>query len=192
LTGAYRLGKRPIRQLASDLLGLSISTGMIARLERQGAAELEAPVEELRRYVRTAAVAHIDETSWRQGRDKAWLWGAVTNLVTVLTIATSRGAEVAKGILGTAAAKVVVSDRFKGYAWVKRRQFCWAHRNRDLQAMIDRGGASRPRSVGGCWGIPSGCSDGGTGSGTGRWPGPPCSPEWPSCGSPSGTTWVVG
>ena len=78
LAGAYRLGKRPIRQLAFDLLGLSISTGMICRLERQAAAELEAPVEELREYVREAAVAHIDETSWWQGRDKMWLWAAVT------------------------------------------------------------------------------------------------------------------
>src|SRR3954449_12529823 len=61
LAGAYRLGKRPIRQLASDLLGLSISAGMICRLERQAAAEWEAPVEELRWHVRTAASAHIDE-----------------------------------------------------------------------------------------------------------------------------------
>src|SRR5580693_4380678 len=45
LAGGYRLGKRPIRQLAFDLLGLTISTGMICRLERQAAAELEAPVE---------------------------------------------------------------------------------------------------------------------------------------------------
>src|SRR5262245_16206502 len=51
LAGAYRLGKRPIRQLVSDLLGLSISIGMIARLERQGAAELEAPVQEIREHV---------------------------------------------------------------------------------------------------------------------------------------------
>src|SRR5918997_7193301 len=57
LAGAYRLGKRPIRQLTFDLLGLSISVGMICRLERQAADELEAPVEELRRFVRTAAVA---------------------------------------------------------------------------------------------------------------------------------------
>src|SRR3712207_8834627 len=63
LAGAYRLGKRPIRQLAHDLLGLSISTGMIARLERQAATELEAPVEELRQHVRDAAWASIDETS---------------------------------------------------------------------------------------------------------------------------------
>ncbi len=70
LVGAYRLGKRPARQLASDLLGLSISIGMICRLERQGAAELEAPVEELREHVQEAASAHIDETSWWQGRGK--------------------------------------------------------------------------------------------------------------------------
>src|SRR4051812_8095417 len=80
MAGAYRLGRRPIRQLAFDLLGLSISVGMICRLERQAAAELEAPVEELREYVREAAVAHIDETSWWQGRDKMWLWAAVTRL----------------------------------------------------------------------------------------------------------------
>jgi transposase len=142
LAGGYRLGKRPIRQLVFDLLGLTISTGMIARLERQGAAELAAPVEELRQYVRDAGSAHIDETSWWQGQDKAWLWGAVTSLVTVFTIATSRGAEVAKGMLGTAASKVVTCDRFKSYTWVKRRQFCWAHLRRDFQAMIDRGGES--------------------------------------------------
>ena len=138
--GNYRLGKRPIRQMASDLYGLSISTGMICRLERQGAAELEAPTEELRQYARDAASTHIDETSWKQGRDKAWLWVAVTELVTVFTIAPSRGAEVARAMLGTAARKVVICDRLKSYAWIKRRQYCWAHLRRDFQAMIDRGG----------------------------------------------------
>jgi transposase len=142
LAGGYRLGKRPIRQLAFDLLGLSISVGMICRLERQSADELEAPVEELRQYVREAAVAHIDETSWWQGRDKMWLWAAVTRLVTVFVIAPSRGADVAKEMLGTDAKKVVISDRLKSYAWIKRHQFCWAHLDRDFQAMIDRGGES--------------------------------------------------
>jgi transposase len=140
LAGAYRLGKRPIRQLASDLLGLSISAGMICRLERQGGAELEAPVAGLREHVRTATSAHSEETSWWQGQDKMWLWAAMTKGATVFTIAKSRGAEVARGLLGTDRRKVVISDRFKSYAWVKRRQFCWAHLRRDFQAMIDRGG----------------------------------------------------
>jgi transposase len=142
LAGGYRLGKRPVRQLAFDLLGLSISTGMISRLERQAADVLEAPVKELRRYVRDAASTHIDETSWKQGRDRAWLWGVVTQFVTVFAIATSRGADVAKDLLGTDRRKVVISDRFKSYTWIKRRQFCWAHLDRDFQAMVDRGGES--------------------------------------------------
>src|SRR5512147_1713684 len=142
LAGAYRLGKRPIRQVVCDLLGLSISTGMISRLERQAADVLEAPVAELRQHVRDADSAHIDETSWKQGRDKAWLWAVVTRFVTAFAIATSRGAEVAKNLLGTDRRKVVISDRFKGYIWIKRRQFCWAHLDRDFQAMIDRGGES--------------------------------------------------
>jgi transposase len=87
-------------------------------------------------------VAHIDETSWWQGRDKMWLWGAVTRAVTVFTIAPSRGAEVARDILGTDARKVVISDRLKSYGWIKRRQYCWAHLDRDFQAMVDRGGES--------------------------------------------------
>jgi transposase len=142
LAGAYRLGKRPIRRLASDLLGLSASTGMICRLERQAAAELATPVEQLHEHVRDAASAHIDETSWKQGRARAWLWAVVTPWVTVFAIATSRGADVARGLLGTDRRKVVVSDRFKSYTWIKRRQFCWAHLDRDFQAMVDRGGES--------------------------------------------------
>jgi transposase len=66
----------------------------------------------------------------------------VTRWVTVFAIATSRGADVAKDLLGTDRRKVVLSDRLKSDNWIKRRQFCWAHLNRDFQAMIDRGGSS--------------------------------------------------
>jgi transposase len=140
LAGAYRLGKRPVQQLALDLLGRSISTGMTCRLGRRGAADLEAPAQGLREHVRTAASAHIDETSWWQGRGKMWLWAAMTKSATVFTIARSRGADIARGLLGTDAREVVVSDRSKGYGWIKRRRFCWAHLRRDFRARIDRGG----------------------------------------------------
>ena len=138
--GAYRLGKRPVRQSALDLPGLSIPTGMIGRPGRRGAAEPEAPVEGLREHLRAAAWAHIDETSWRQGRDEMWLRAAVTKSATAFTIARSRGADVARGLLGTAARKVVISDRSEGYGWIKRRQLCRAHPRRDFRSVIDRGG----------------------------------------------------
>jgi transposase len=62
LAGAYRLSKRQIQQLAGDVFGLSISTGMISKLERQSAAALAAPYQELAASVHEAEVVNIDET----------------------------------------------------------------------------------------------------------------------------------
>jgi transposase len=89
LAGGYRLGKRPIRQLAHDLFGLSISTGMIAKLERSTADALQRPMAKLEEYIRSQN-ANVDETSWREAMRKAWLWVVVTPLVTVFHIAGTR------------------------------------------------------------------------------------------------------
>jgi transposase len=146
LAGAYRLSKRQIQQLAADLFGLSISTGMISKLERQSAAALEAPYNELAASVHQAEVVNIDETSWREHRRKAWLWVTVTQLATVFTIAAHRAAKVAQALLGSKQDQVVGSDRFSAYNWIdpSGRQICWSHLRRDFQAMIDRGGAGKP------------------------------------------------
>jgi len=140
--GAYRLSKRQIRQLAADVFTLSISTGMISKLERQSAAVLEAPYNELAVAVHHAKVANIDETSWRERFKKVWLWATVTPLFTVFTIAKNRSGEVARALLGSEDGQIVGSDRFSAYEWImtRWRQLCWAHLRRDFQAMIDRGG----------------------------------------------------
>ena len=142
LAGAYRLSKRQIQQLVSDLFTLSISTGMVSKLERQSAIALEAPYNELATSVHKSSVVNIDETSWRENRHKAWLWATVTSFCTVFTIAKSRSGEVAAALLGSKDDQVVGSDRFSAYEWIKAfgRQVCWAHLRRDFQAMIDRGG----------------------------------------------------
>ena len=100
LAGAYRLSKRQIQQLAGDLFGLSISTGMISKLERQSAAALEAPYNELADSVHQAEAVNIDETSWREDRRKAWLWVTVTALATVFTIARHRSGHGRPGAVG--------------------------------------------------------------------------------------------
>jgi transposase len=142
LTGAYRLSKRQVAQLGSDLLGLTISLGMIAKLERITAAVLERPVAELAEAVKTAEAANIDETGWREARRKAWLWAVVTPMGIVFRIVRSRAGAVAKDLLGDEPKPIVISDRFPGYEWIKlkSRQICWAHLRRDMQAMIDRDG----------------------------------------------------
>ena len=137
LAGAYRLGKRPIQSLTADLFGLSISSGMVSKLARATSASLEAPVEQLRELVHNQNVG-ADETSWRENHSKAWLWVAVTKAATVFTIASSRGAKVIREMLSDNYNRVLTSDRWTAYTWIKRRQLCWAHLRRDFQAMIDR------------------------------------------------------
>jgi transposase len=136
--GAYRLAKRPIQQLASDLFGLDISLGMIPKLERQAAEILKPVVAEVAAAIVAAPSAHIDETSWSEANAKAWLWVGLTEDLTAFTIADNRGADVARSILGTDKTKVAISDRFPSYDWIEQHQFCWSHLRRDFQAMIDR------------------------------------------------------
>jgi transposase len=143
LTGAYRLSKRQVSRLCSDLLGLTICIGMIAKLERITADVLEQPVAELAERVKTAEAANIDETGWREAHLKAWLWVVVTSMGIVFRIVRSRAGAVAQDLLGEEPEPIVISDRFPGYEWIslKSRQLCWAHLRRDMQAMIDREGA---------------------------------------------------
>jgi transposase len=143
LAGGYRLSKRQVQQMAGDLFGLPIATGMVSKLERQSAAVLEAPYNELAMDVHDAPAAGIDDTSWREDRHKAQLWVVVTALTTVFTLAAQRSAAVAQAVVGSKPNQGVTSDRHSSFegidpAW---RQICWSHLERDFQAMIDRGGA---------------------------------------------------
>ena len=144
-TGAYRLSKRTTQQVMDEVFGVPLSVGTISPLEQATTAAVAAPVEEARRYVHAQAVAHLDETSWRQGAKQAWLWVAVTTWVTVFVVRLSRGGDVARALLGKTCSGILVTDRYSAYNWypVRWRQICWAHLVRDFEAMRDRGGSSK-------------------------------------------------
>jgi transposase len=56
----------------------------------------------------------------------------------------SRGGQVAQELLGERCWGDLVTDRWRAYTWYPtwRRQVCWAHVLRDIEAMIARGGQS--------------------------------------------------
>jgi transposase len=110
-TGAYRLSKRTTQQAMEEVFGVPMSVGTISHLEQATTAAVAAPVEEARTYVHEQAVAHLDETSWRQGDKHAWLWVAVTSWVTVFVVRMSRGGEVARELLGKRFGGILVTDR---------------------------------------------------------------------------------
>lgn len=138
LAGRYRLGLRPVVDWAADLWGLNLSTGMVSKLRGRTAEALELPWVQVALYVRTRNV-NIDETTWREGEQPAYLWAAVTPGAALFRIAPERTAQMAQKLLGQTYAGVATCDRLKSYWWIKRLQWCWAHLRRDFQAMIDRG-----------------------------------------------------
>jgi len=144
LSGSYRLSKRLIEELLADAFGVKLSLGTVCALEKQVSQAVAAPVEEARGHVRQQGAANLDETGWRERGAKAWLWTAVTAWVTVFVIHAHRSQEVVRGLLGESFAGKVGSDRYSAYSHIpaRRRQACWAHLERDFQAMVDRGGVS--------------------------------------------------
>ena len=141
LGGAYRLSKRNIQQLLADCFGVELALGSLSALENTTSKALQEPVAEACHFVHQQPVAHVDETGWREANQRAWLWTAVTEAVTVFLIRSSRGSQVAKELLGEAFTGIVVSDRWPGYRWVpiKHRQLCWAHLIREFRRMAEAG-----------------------------------------------------
>src|SRR5713101_4609303 len=111
LTGAYRLSKRLVQELLNDVCGLKVSLGTISRTEEMVSCALEQVTIEAKDYVRGARVAHCDETGHKEKGEKQWMWIAIAGLVCVFLARASRGAVVAKELLGEAFAGFLILDR---------------------------------------------------------------------------------
>jgi transposase len=146
LTGRYRLSKREAAQCLDDLFGVDLAVGSVSALEQATSAALAPVVDHAQAVVQHAAVANLDETRWRQARQRAWVWTVVTATLTIFHINASRGGAVARALLGGNWTGIVGSDRGTMYKWLPadRRQVCWAHLKRDFQKLVDWGSASRP------------------------------------------------
>ena len=141
-SGSYRLSKRTTEQVMADVFRVPMSVGTISQSEKVTTEVLAEPVEEARAYVPAQPVAHLDETSGREGNKRAWLWVAVTSLVTVFAVRLSRSGQVARELLGKGFSGILVTDRYSAYNWypVRWRQLCWSHLLRDFEAIRGRGG----------------------------------------------------
>ncbi len=142
LAGRLGISQRDVAELLAALFHLEISLGSVVALEQQVSAAVAAPVAEAVAYVQQQPVVNADETGWREGTQRRWLWTAVTPLVSVFLVLATRGKAGAQTLLGATFAGIVGSDRWSGYTWVDptHRQVCWAHLLRDYAAFVERGG----------------------------------------------------
>lgn len=153
LSGLYRHSQRMVQSAMQDLFGISMSLGTVNNLRLEASNAVESAVEEAKIYVQNSRVVGADETSFNQGnvdgsnpkQSKAWLWVAVTPLVTFFQIALSRCSDAARNLLGDDFRGILNSDRYGAYSWVGlgQRQLCWAHLRREFIKISERPGVSK-------------------------------------------------
>lgn len=142
-TGLYRLSRRTTAGLLADCFGVELALGSVTACEQAASHALAAPVAAAHAHVQQQPVAHVDETGWREGRRRAWLWVAVTATVTVFLVHARRGAVAARALLGGFAG-IRVTDRWTAYnGWpLRARQLCWAHLLRHFAAFAEAPGTA--------------------------------------------------
>src|SRR5260370_18033053 len=91
--------------------------------------------------VQGAAVKHLDETGWKKGGHKRWLWVAATSTLVVFLIHRLRNAAVVMQLLGQPLRGILCSDRWPASDCVPLlpRQLCWTHVTGDFDKVLQRG-----------------------------------------------------
>ena len=134
LAAGFRLSRRQVAGLCSELFGTEIAVGTVDALVQRSGAALREPQERLRDAVRGASVVCVDETGWKQAGGTRFLWGAFSDSAAALRVAPSRHREEAEALIGETEA-IVSSDRWWAYDHLEaaRRQLCWSHLLRDFR-----------------------------------------------------------
>lgn len=128
-----------IADLFDEVFHLEISRSTLARAFQRLSDKAMPTYEGLVEEIRGSPVVYPDETGWRIGGVRAWLW-AVTNMaVTVYAILRGRGFEQAASILGIEYAGVIGSDGWSIYGLFDEatRQTCLAHLIRRCREMLE-------------------------------------------------------
>ncbi len=141
LTVRLRASRRGLQALLSDLLDVEPpSVGLLQKLLGEASTATLAAYEEVGRALRASPAVGVDETGWKKKGLRHWLWTGVTEWLSFFRLTRRRSAEERKALLGPDYSGVVTSDRAGAYNDLERRQLCWAHLKRDLEAWMQRGG----------------------------------------------------
>ena len=146
LTARHRVSRRGICELASDLFGVTLSTGAVDAICQRASDALAGPHCQLQDWVLDQDAVHVDETGWRTRGEGRALWTATTAEATFLQIAQHCNREQVNALIGTSYPGIVISDRWNGYSHLDphQRQVCWSHLQRDFRRHADGLGAQKP------------------------------------------------
>ncbi len=128
-----------VAHLLRTQFGITVTSGGLAHVLHRTARQAAPSYAALCRQVRDSPVVTPDETGWRVGAVRHWLWAFATPKTTVYAIRSGRGFDDAATVLGPDFAGVLVRDGWAPYRRFSRalHQTCLAHllrRARQLRA----------------------------------------------------------
>ena len=137
LMAYFRQSKRRTALFLEDLLGQPCCPALTVKMQNQVSQALAEPYLELNGALADQPQVFMDESSTKEGPARAWLWTAVAPTFAVFAICLSRAATAIGQLLGDGFTGTINCDRAKMYWHVGRLQWCWAHLQRDIQALIE-------------------------------------------------------
>ena len=122
----------PLAKVAHVLqtqFGLTVTPGGLAQVLHRTARDAAPTCTALCEQVRAAPVVTPDETGWRVGAERHWLWVFATPETTVYAICPGRGFDAAATVLGADFDGVLVRDGWAPYRCFEDalHQTCLAH-----------------------------------------------------------------
>ena len=137
LMACFRQSKRRAALFLSTILHQPASAAWMVSLQDLAAEAVKPAYDELGKQLAHEAALYVDESPTKEGPAKAWVWTFVAHDFTFFVCRTSRAALVAEEFLDDTFEGVIHCDRARMYWRFALLQWCWAHLQRDFQALID-------------------------------------------------------
>jgi transposase len=132
-----------ILQFFSDVVGISVSRGLLTKLIGKVSRSLQDTYHELLEQLAREAVLNVDETGHKENGKRMWTWCFRAAAYTLFKIDPSRGSEVLLKVLGSEFNGLLGCDYFSAYRKYMRLnknaalQFCLAHLIRDVKFLCE-------------------------------------------------------
>jgi len=143
--GQFHQSIDKIRLQLSQNFGLAFSRGAISEAQWRMTSMLTPAHQAIKQYLRQVPVRFADETRHQRGSERRWMWVMSCPEAACFMTDASRGQQAAKRLLGDTPEGITVSDQYVGYHFIdpSKRQLCWAHLLRNINALAESSGPDR-------------------------------------------------
>jgi transposase len=142
LKGACHCSYTTIAKFIRDVLGIQLSTGLLAKLIGKASDSLDKAYQELAFLLPNEPRLNVDETGHKNNGEPMWTWCFRASLFTLFKIDQSRGSDVLIDMLGKDFNGILSCDYFSAYRKYMKDcnvlvQFCLAHFLPDVRFLVE-------------------------------------------------------